>query len=356
MKRQPKVDGTDRTAGAVRPAAGTTRGRLTRWATPENVVAALVFVGLFYVPYVVVGYPVFILPQYMLFGVLALTLCLLWGFGGMVSFGQGAFFAVGAYSFGIMAKHLDGPAGPWLGLLVGIALGAAIAGGVGYFLFSANVRDSYFVLVTLAVSTIVYVIANSQSNLTGGFNGMFVDRATMSFGLFEVSLEGDLAMYYVAFTVTLLAYLGFRMLQRSAFGQVLVSIRENEERTRALGYNTAMYKTVTFAISGAVAALAGGFFATDAGFVSPSLGGVLFSTSVVVWVAVGGRGYFIGALIGAIGISVLSNALNSLIPEYWQLILGVLFVLVIVFFRRGLIGSLLRLPHYLQGRRHERAA
>lgn len=342
---------------SVQPDTVTKRQRVMRWAGPENVVAALVFVALFYVPYVVVGYPVFILPQYMLFGVLALTLCLLWGFGGMVSFGQGAFFAVGAYAFGIVLKDVDGSAAPWLGLLLGVVLGAVIAGGVGYFLFSANVRDSYFVLVTLAVSTIVYVIANSQSGLTGGFNGMYVNRATFPvFGVLEISLNGDLAMYYVAFAVTLLAYLGFRLLQWSAFGQVLVSIRENEDRTRALGYNTAMYKTVAFAISGAVAAVAGGLYATDTGFVSPSLGGVLFSTSVVVWVAVGGRGYFIGALIGAIGISVLSNALNSLIPEYWQLILGVLFVLVIVFFRRGLIGSLLRLPQYVQGRRHEPVA
>ncbi len=327
-----------------------------RWAGPENVVAVLVFVGLFYVPYLVAGYPVFILPQYMLFGVLALTLCLLWGFGGMVSFGQGAFFAVGAYAFGIMLKHVSGPSGPWLGLLVGVVLGAVIAGGVGYFLFSANVRDSYFVLVTLAISTIVYVVANSQSGLTGGFNGLYVERASFSVAGLHISVKGDLAMYYVAFALTLLAYLGFRFLQWSPFGQVLVSIRENEDRTRALGYNTALYKTVAFAISGAVAALAGGFYATDTGFVSPSLGGVLFSTSVVVWVAVGGRGYFIGALIGAIGISILSNALNSLIPEYWQLILGVLFVLVIVFFRRGLVGSLLRIPSYLQGRRDEPAA
>lgn len=349
---------TDRAAvGSVEPQTVTKKQRAMRWAGPENVVAALVFAALFYVPYVVVGYPVFILPQYMLFGVLALTLCLLWGFGGMVSFGQGAFFAVGAYAFGIVLKHVGGSGAPWLGLLLGVVLAAVIAGGVGYFLFSANVRDSYFVLVTLAVSTIVYVIANSQSGLTGGFNGMYVDRATFSvFGALNISLKGDLAMYYVAFAVTLLAYLGFRFLQWSAFGQVLVSIRENEDRTRALGYNTAMYKTVAFAISGASAAVAGGLYATDTGFVSPSLGGVLFSTSVVVWVAVGGRGYFIGALIGAIGISVLSNTLNSLIPEYWQLILGVLFVLVIVFFRRGLIGSLLRLPQYVQGRRHESAA
>lgn len=348
---------TDQASVAVTRKSASWRHRLLRWTGAENVVAAVVFVALFYVPYVVTGYPVFILPQYMLFGVLALTLCLLWGFGGMVSFGQGAFFAIGAYAFGITLKHVPGATGPWLGLLLGLVIGAAIAAAIGYFLFSANVRDSYFVLVTLAISTIVFVVANSQSKLTGGFNGMYVDRVSLSLpGGGGISLKSDLAMYYVAFTFTLFAYLGFRFLQGSRFGKVLVSVRENEDRTRALGYNTALYKTVAFAISGAVAALAGGLYATDAGFVSPSLGGVLFSTTVVVWVAVGGRGYYIGALVGAIGISVLSNALNSLIPEYWQLILGVLFVLVIVFFRRGLIGSLLRIPQYMRGLRDERTA
>lgn len=327
------------------------RHLIARWVRAENVLAVAVFVSLFYLPYLVSGYPVFILPQYMLFGVLALTLSLLWGFGGMVSFGQGAFFALGAYAFGITTKHLTGGAGPWLGLLLGIAFGAIVAATIGYFLFTANVRDSYFVLVTLAISTIVYVIANSESGLTGGFNGMYTGRVTFSlFGLTQISLKGDLPMYYLVFVVMLLAYLGFRYLQWSAFGRVLVSIRENEDRTRALGYNTALYKTAAFAISGAVAALAGGLYSTDAGFVSPDLAGVLFSTGVVVWVAVGGRDYYVGALLGAIGISALSNALNSLIPEYWQLLLGLLFVLVIVFFRRGLIGSLLRLPQYLGGR------
>lgn len=327
--------------------------RALRWLSGETLVAVVLFTALFYVPYLVVGYWVYILPQYMLFGVLALTLVLLWGFGGMVSFGQGAFFAVGAYAFGITIQKVGGASGPWLGLLIGLVLGAAIAGAIGYFLFSANVRDSYFVLVTLAISTIVYVTANAQSGLTGGFNGMYVDRVSLSlFGL-EVSLKGDLAMYYVAFSVTLLAYLGFRFLQWSSFGRVLVSIRENEDRTRALGFNTAMYKTVAFAISGAVAALAGGFYATDAGFVSPSLGGVLFSTGVVVWVAVGGRRYYAGGLVGAIGISILSNKLNEAIPEYWQLLLGVLFVLVIVFFRRGLVGSVLAIPSMLGGRNRE---
>lgn len=328
------------------------RQRFMRWVSPENALAVVLFVALFYVPYLVVGYPVFILPQYMLFGVLALTLCLLWGFGGIVSFGQGAFFAIGAYSLGIALQRLDTALAPWLGLLLALLIGGAVAGVIGYFLFTADVRDSYFVLVTLAISTIVYVVANSQSDLTGGFNGMFVERVTFPLpGGASLDVTSDLAIYYTVFIFTLLAYIGFRLLQASAFGQVLVGIRENEDRTRALGYNTALYKTCAFAVSGAVAALAGALYATDAGFVSPSLGGVLFSTGVVVWVAVGGRDYYVGALIGAIAISILSNVLNSLIPEYWQLLLGVLFVLVIVFFRRGLIGSLLQLPEYMRGRR-----
>jgi urea transport system permease protein len=336
----------------TRPPRQEMRQRLVRWVSAENLLATLLFVVLFYVPYLVAGYPVFILPQYMLFGVLAMTLCLLWGFGGMVSFGQGAFFAIGAYALGITLQRVDAQVSPWLGLLLALALGAATAGVIGYFLFTAGVRDAYFVLVTLAISTIVYVIANSQSDLTGGFNGMFVERVTFALpGGVSLSMASDLAIYYTVFVFTLLAYLGFRLLQTSSFGRVLVSIRENEDRTRALGYNTALYKTFAFAISGGVAALAGALYATDAGFISPGLGGVLFSTGVVVWVAVGGRDYFVGGLIGAIAISVLSNVLNSLIPAFWQLLLGVLFVLAIVFFRRGLIGSLLQVPQYLRGRR-----
>jgi urea ABC transporter permease protein UrtC len=311
------------------------------WASGENIAAWVVFIALFYVPYVFVGYPVFVLPQYMLFGVLAMSLCLLWGFGGMVSFGQAAFFIVGAYSMGLAVRDIAGSLGPWAGIGIGVAITMAAAAAVGYFLFSARVRGSYFVLVTLAISTIAQVIANTASDLTGGFNGMFVPRVAFDLPGLSHSLKGDLAAYSVILLVTLVAYLGLRALQRSAFGKILVSIRENEERTESLGYNTALRKTLAFAISGGVAALAGAFYATDAGFVSPDLGGVLFSTNVVIWVAIGGRQYLLGALVGAIGISALSNQLNAAIPQYWQLILGVLFFVVIAFFRRGLVGTIL---------------
>lgn len=325
----------------VSPAQGERSPRSwKRWVSGENIGAVLVFFALFYVPYLVAGYPVFILPQYMLFGVLAMSLTLLWGLGGMVSFGQSAFFLLGAYALGVTVRDVSGAVAPWLGLAAGVVMAAALAGATGYFLFTARVRGSYFVLVTLAISTIAQVVANAESGLTGGFNGMFVHRVSLG----PVSLKGDLSAYYVTYLVTLAVYVGFRTLQGSAFGKVLVSIRENEDRTEALGYNTAVRKTIAFALSGGVAAFAGAFYATDAGFVSPDLGGVLFSTNVVVWVAIGGRQYFLGALVGAIGISILSNKLNAAVPTLWQLILGLLFFVVIAFFGRGIVGTLLNLP------------
>lgn len=128
-------------------------------------------------------------------------------------------------------------------------------------------------------------------------------------------------------------------LTRSSFGKVLVGIRENEDRMTALGYNVSFYKTVTFSFSGALAGLAGALYATHAGFVSPSLAGVNFSTEVVVWVAIGGRLSLLGALSGGVLVSALSNYLSSISPQYWQLVPGFVFILVIMFSRDGLAGA-----------------
>jgi len=329
-------------AGRVGGLGGDGWKRLRGGVSGETPLAAVLFIALWFVPYVVTGYPVFILPQYMLFGVLALSLSLLWGYVGIVSFGQAAFFSLGAYSFGLILGKLPATSAPYVGLAVAAAAGAALSGVIGYFLFTGGVRDSYFVLVTLAISTIAQVVANTESGITGGFNGLYVQRALLELpGSARLSLQGDLAAYYVILLFTVAAYMGLRFLLATKFGKVLVGIRVNEDRTVALGYNTALYKTVAFALSGSIAGVAGALYATDAGFVSPDLGGVLFSTNVVVWVAIGGRQHLVGALIGAIGISALSNYLNGMIPRYWQLALGVLFVAVITFFRHGLVGGAL---------------
>jgi urea transport system permease protein len=310
----------------------------------ESVAAIVVFLVLAALPAVISGYPIYILPQYMLFGMLALSLALLWGQIGIVSFGQAAFFALGAYAMGLAMQQAALPVnGAYLGLLGAIVLGGALAGIVGYFLFSAGVRGAYFVIVTLALSIIVEQLAVSQSQITGGWNGMFIDRMSLTFGpLGAISLFDDAPIYYLVLVVVAAAFALLKGLSWAPFGKILVGVRENEDRLLALGVRTHLYKTGAFALSGAIACLAGALYGTHANFVAPSLAGVLFSTEVVVWVAIGGRDSLLGALLAGILVASLSNYLSAIMPGYWQLALGILFVLVILFLKGGVAGAIAR--------------
>jgi urea transport system permease protein len=183
----------------------------------------------------------------------------------------------------------------------------------------------------------------SQSQVTGGYNGMFVPRLSLSLGAgHDIDLSSDAAIYYLVLPVVAAVYFLLRWLLDRPLGKVLVGIRENEDRVISLGFNTSLYKTVAFALSGAIGCLAGALYGAHANFVSPSLAGVLFSTQVVVWVAIGGRESLLGALLGAVGVSALSNYLTAVIPDYWQLVLGIIFVVVIVSFKGGLAGAIAR--------------
>jgi urea transport system permease protein len=320
-------------------------GRLRR-AGPllsEPRVALAVFILFALVPAFVSGYPVYILPQYLLYGMLGMSLGILWGFTGILSFGQAAFFALGAYAMGLAAKWQI-PGNPaYVALLASLCIGAGLAAVVGYFLFSAGVRDVYFVLVTLALSIMVEQVTVSQSQITGGYNGMFVPRMSLSFGTgTQMDLSSDVAIYYVVLPVVAAIYFLLVWVLDRPFGKVLVGIRENEDRAISLGFNASLYKTAAFALSGAVACLAGALYGTHANFVSPSLAGVLFSTQVVVWVAIGGRESLLGALLGAVVVAALSNYLTAITPEYWQLVVGIIFVVVIVAFKGGVAGAIER--------------
>jgi ABC-type branched-subunit amino acid transport system permease subunit len=308
----------------------------------EDVAALLLFALLAIVPLILGGYVVYILPQYMLLGVLAMSLAILWGYGGIVSFGQAAFFAIGAYSIGLVMKYASLPVNPaYVGIIIG-TLGAAIAALViGYFMFSAGVRATYFVVATLALSIIVEQTVKSFSNITGGWNGLYVDRMTLTLGsLFEVSLFDDVPMYYTVLAIVILVYAGTIALMRSYFGRIVIGVRENEDRMLALGFDVPAYKTLAFGLSGMLAGLAGALYATHANFAHPSNAGVLFSTQVVIWVAIGGRRSLIGAFAGAIIVASLSNYLSSIkaIQNYWPLFQGLIFIAAIVAFREGLAG------------------
>ncbi len=323
----------------------------------EDLAALILFALLAVIPLLTSGYAVYILPQYMLLGVLAMSLAILWGYGGIVSFGQAAFFAVGAYSMGLVMKHATLPINSaYLGLLAGTCGGALVALLIGYFLFSAGVRSTYFVVATLALSIIVEQTLKSFSDITGGWNGLYVDRMTLTLGpLFELSLFDDTPMYYTVLAIVVPLYAAVTALMRGRFGKIVVGIRENEDRMLALGFNVPAYKTLAFGLSGLLAGLAGALYATHASFAHPSNAGVLFSTQVVIWVAIGGRHSLLGAFAGAIIVAALSNYLSSIeaIQEYWPLVMGLIFIAVIVLFRAGLAGAVETL---FGKKRHGRAA
>lgn len=287
------------------------------------------------------GYILYVLPEYFTYGLLALSLGLLWGQVGILSFGQAAFFLAGAYAAGLLLKAGGVTSSLFLVLPIAALLGALIAMVAGYFLFTGGVRATYFVLVTLALSILAERLAVNYSGITGGWNGMFINRPELSFGpLGSLSFYGDVPMYYFLLTLLVGGFLAVRAIVHSRFGKMLIGVRENEDRMLSMGVDTAIIKTLAFGLSGAVAGLAGALFAMHTGFVSPSVGGVLFSTEVVVWVAIGGRLSLLGAVVGGILIAGLSNYLSAIVPDYWRLILGIVFILVIVFFKRGLAGAL----------------
>ncbi|HWP46865.1 MAG TPA: branched-chain amino acid ABC transporter permease [Candidatus Limnocylindrales bacterium] len=308
----------------------------------EEKFAVLVFLILSLLPVFISGYIIYILPQYMLYGTLAMSLGLLWGFTGILSFGQAGFFALGAYTMGLCMKYNGFGINPaYAGIILSAFMGAGLATIIGYFLFSAGVRDAYFVIVTLALSIIVEQIAVSQSDITGGWNGFFIDRMSLTLGSGrEISLFNDVPMYYFVLPLVAFVYFLLRKLITSKFGKVLIGIRENEDRAISLGFNTSLYKTAAFAISGAVATWAGALYGTHAGFVAPSLGGVSFSTEVVVWTALGGRTSLLGVFLGGVMVASLSNYLSAITPRFWQLVLGILFVTTIIYFKGGVAGAL----------------
>lgn len=309
----------------------------------EDIAALLLFAALAVVPLAISDYPVYILPQYMLFGLLAMSLSILWGFGGIVSFGQAAFFAVGAYSMGLVMKYLpDLPVNSaYAGIVLG-TLGAGLAALlIGYFLFSAGVRSAYFVVATLALSIVAEQTVKSFSNITGGWNGLYVDRMTLTLGpWFELSLYDDVPMYYVVLAVVVPVYVAVAALMRGRFGKIIVGIRENEDRMAALGFDVPGYKTLAIGLSGLLAGLAGALYASHSNYAHPSNANVFFSTLVVIWVAIGGRYSLLGSFAGAIVVSALSNYLSSVeaIQRYWPLVLGLIFIAIIVAARDGLAG------------------
>lgn len=285
------------------------------------------------------------LAQLLTYGIFALSLAFIWGQAGILCFGQAIFFGIGAYVMALVTLGMVPFIGvnQWTGLLLAV-VGSGLAGFVlGLFLFSGRgLSGAHFAIVTLCASFIAEVAAR-RWDFIGGFNGLLgVPPLAWPFERQDPFLS-SVEIYFLVFAFAGLSYLLLLWLSRSAFGTLLAAIRSNENRTRFFGYDVFSAKIFAFTISAAVAGLAGALFTAQFGFVSPPLLGFALSTEVLIWVAVGGRGVLLGALLGAVLVRSVENALSDQLGEYWLLAMGLLFVAVVVFAPAGLFGKLLRL-------------
>jgi urea transport system permease protein len=313
--------------------------------------------------------------KYLALAVLALGMDLIWGYTGVLSLGQAIFFGIGAYSIG-MHMMLEGSGRGVYGepvpdfmvwnqvyqlplfwkpykyaafaVAAAVLLPAALAALIGLLTFRRRLRGTYFAILTQAIAFAVWLMFNRNEMRLGGTNGLTDFKSILGFSL---SAAATLRVLYVVTALVLGgAFVLARQLVRSKTGLVLQAIRDNERRLEFLGYDTSGYKIFVFAISGALAGLAGMLYAPQVGIITPSQIGVLPSLEIVIWVAFGGRGTLWGALLGAVSINWLRSVLTGTYPRLWPIILGSLFVTVVLLFPEGLLGGGRRLRRLLARR------
>ena len=306
---------------------------MNRFSAPAGFVAAIVVLAL--TPFFVTTFAVSTLTQILSFSLLAASVSLLMGQGGMPTLGQAAYLGVGGYAAGLLAIHVTTDA--LLGLLV-----AAVAGLVASLLTGWLVvrgRGTYLLMLTLAIAQLLAQVANSWVSVTNGSDGLIgVPHQT----LFGASLASTVGSFWFVLAVFALCMAGLALLIQSPFGHTLRGIRDNETRMRALGYGTVGYKLAAFGIAGVVSAVAGSLTITETQYMAPSEMNYIASSIALIASIAGGTTRLWGAVLG----SALVVACQVLLPEAWQgkgpLVLGVVLILVVYLVPGGFAGALSR--------------
>jgi branched-chain amino acid transport system permease protein len=267
------------------------------------------------------------------FAILAMSLDILLGFTGLASLGQAAYFGVGAYLTAILATKFHFGMG-WdfsIVILLGVAIGAALAAVFG--LFAIRASGVYFLMITLALGQCVWGLAYRWNSVTGGDNGINM-TGRPSFGL---DLTNEVTFFYLVFAFFVVSLILMYVLARSPFGRSLEGIRERELRMQILGYNTWLHKYIAFIIAGGFGGLAGVLWAHTNGHVSPETVVLTTSVDALLMVVLGGAGTLVGGVIGAAIVFGLREYLSTLV-EWWQYVLGAVYVLTILYLPTGLMG------------------
>ncbi len=334
--------------------------------------ALLLFVA---APALLPAFSLALFGKFLCLAIVAVGIGLAWGRGGMLTLGQGVFFGLGAY---IMAMHMKladaalfGGSGvpdfmslygtgtvpdwwepfrsPAVTVLAVILVPGLVAAVLGLAIFRRRVKGAYFAILSQALAAAFAVLLIGQQATTGGSNGLSGFRSFFGFDLADPANKRML--YLLAAAVLLAAVAAARQLMHSRFGELLVAVRDQEERVRFLGYDPAAVKTAVYVLAAVMAGVAGALFVPIVGIISPADVGVAPSIAFLIGVAIGGRSTLLGPVLGALGVAIAQTSLASSFPSFWVYFQGLLFVAVIGF----LPGGLASLPALLSRRRNKSA-
>jgi branched-chain amino acid transport system permease protein len=275
------------------------------------------------------------LTEILIWGLLAMSSDLLIGYTGMISFGHSAFFGLGMYGAAAALLTIS-PPNLWLAAASGLAGAAGVALFVAYF--STRLRDIYFAITTLIFSQIFYVIIFTWTDVTGGENGLTFRRPPLSVPWLYTAPFTNETLHWFVLAVVTASYLILRRITQSPFGMVLQAIRENEGRTRAIGYPVERYKVVAVMLSGVFAGLAGVLYAIQNRFAAPDFVYFLVSGETVIFNVMGGIGTLAGPVVGAGFFLLLREAFSRFFTEFYLIPVGIIFVAMVIFMPRGLLG------------------
>jgi ABC-type branched-subunit amino acid transport system permease subunit len=288
-----------------------------------------------------------------IYGMLGLSLGLIWGFGGILCFGQAAFFGLGAYTYAITAINIGESTLP---MILAVLVPAVFAALLGAMMFYGRLTDVYLGVITLVVTLILFKFMNSTAGpqyaignaRLGGFNGIPGFQTLNVPGDPRAYIWGD-TYFYVCALALVIVFLLVTWLLRSSFGRIAVGIRENEVRMGLMGYNVAARKTMLFAIGAAIAGLAGALFANWGEIVTPNLFSLGQSAEIIIWCIVGGLGTRFGPIVGAAGLAYLKFMLGQQSMIDNTLIMGLILVLFVLFLPRGLVPAIETLLNSITG-------
>ncbi|MBD2312609.1 urea ABC transporter permease subunit UrtC [Desertifilum sp. FACHB-1129] len=328
-----------------------------------GIISAIALVLIFVMPLILSGFELNLLGRFLALAIVALGIDLIWGYTGMLSLGHGIFFALGGYAIAMHIK-LQIPSTssiqlpefmtlygvtelPWFwrpfysfpfSAIAVLAVPAIVGAILGYLVFRNRIRGVYFSILTQATTVVFFNFFNGQQKLINGTNGLTDFRTIL--GASVNAPQTQFAIYTLTILFLIAAYALSRWLTSGRFGRLLMAIRDDESRVRFSGYDPTGYKVLVFAISAALAGLAGAMFTLQTGIISPRAMDIGFSIEMVIWVAVGGRASLVGAVLGALLVNYARSRLSTEFAENWLFFQGALFLIVVTILPDGLIGWL----------------